>query len=102
MTRARNFRPRNRPVGQAMRVILGTTTRTQILEFCPGANVGCGSKQMGGTWVADPLDVRWVFLPSAPIGRCEVRNDGDWLVRHPEGDIEVMTDAEFNRKYVAE
>lgn len=94
MTRVLDFRPRNAKV-RAMRIILGVTTRTQILEFCPSANVGCGAE--GG--VADEKDIRWVSINNGPGIPANMDEDGDWLVLHSSGRYEFLSDTEFHAEY---
>jgi len=86
---------RTRPADvEALRVILGTTTRADIRNIVPGANVGGPTLDDGET------DLRWIFLPSAPEGQKEIRNDGDWIVNPPDGPAFVLTDKQFHERYV--
>lgn len=94
MTRVLDFRIRNAKV-RAMRIILGETTRTQIHEFCPTANVGCGTQ--GGT--VDEKDIRWVYVSNGVRGSGELGEDGEWLVQLPTGRFEFISDAEFHAEY---
>jgi hypothetical protein len=77
---------------EALRIILGTTTKDEIQAFVPGANVGYAGN--------DPKDIRWVCLFSAPEGQRDVQNDGDWIVSPPDGPAFVLTDKQFNERYV--
>lgn len=92
MTRVLDFRPRNAKV-RAMRIILGVTTRPQIVEFCPTANVGIpdGDKE--------EKDIRWVSINNGPGIPANMDEDGDWLVRLGSGRYEFRSDVEFHAEY---
>jgi hypothetical protein len=75
---------------EAMQVNIGTTTRQQIKAFCPHANVGA----------TDEVDVRWCYIVRKDGVSVEVRNSGDWIVKS-YGDYRILTDEEFNERYVA-
>ena len=83
-----------------MRIILGTTTRSEILAFCPTANVGI-------PWTADlkpgdEKDIRWAAVPSPTGPASEMLTDGDWLVELPDGGFSFMDDASFHARYEAD
>lgn len=94
MTELAKYRTRSADV-EALRVILGTTTRADIRKIAPGANVG------GPTVDDNETDLRWISLFSAPEGQRDVRNDGDWIVSPPDGPAFVLTDKQFNERYTA-
>ena len=77
---------------RALRVILGTTTRSDIRELV-NANVGIAND--------DEKDIRWVILFNAPEGLQELRNDGDWIVEPPDGPAYIITDQQFNERFTA-
>lgn len=79
---------------RAMRIILGATTRTEIRQFCPSANVGV----LVTDGVEQEKDIRWVYLPRE-ITRQELVDDGDWLVELPDGVYAFFSDYEFNLIY---
>jgi len=59
----------------ALQVIVGATSKADILSLCAQANVGVPG-------IADnhaSTDLRWVVIPT-PSGPVELR-DGDWIVR---------------------
>lgn len=95
MTRVLDFRPRNAKV-RAMRIIIGETTKSQILEFCPGANVGV-------PWRADltdSADIRWVLVSNGIDSKpAEMKQNGDWLVQLASGRYEMLSDTEFHTEY---
>lgn len=88
------YRTRSADV-EALRIILGTTTRADIRKIAPAANVG------GPTLDDDETDLRWICLMSAPEGQRDVRNDGDWIVSPPDGPTFVLTDQQFHERYTA-
>lgn len=92
MTRVLEFQARN-PKVRAMRIILGTTTKSQIMEFCPTANVGV--KMNGDT--PDDTDIRWLVAP----GGDSLTEDGEWLVHRPGSGYEFLDDTEFHARYEA-
>lgn len=95
MTRVLDFRPRNARV-RAMRIIIGETTKPQILDFAPEANVGVSVRN----GIDKETDIRWVVvsngLDSEPA---EMQENGDWLVRLGSGRYEFRSDAEFHAEY---
>lgn len=93
MTAIGKYRTRAADV-EALRVILGVTTRADIRKIAPGANVG------GPTLDDIETDLRWISLMSAPEGQRDVRNDGDWIVSPPDGPAFVLSDKQFNERYV--
>lgn len=99
MSRVLDFRIRN-PKVRAMRIILGETTRTQILEFCPTANVGCGTRD-GSSDDINEKDIRWVYVSDDVNGSGELGEDGEWLVQLPTFQFEFLSDTEFHLRYEA-
>lgn len=98
MSKVLDFKRRNSKV-RAMRIIIGETTRAQILAFAPEANVGVTMK----SGVPDDLDIRWVVVSNG-LNRepAEMTSNGQWLVETPEGIVETfdfMDDDEFHRMY---
>ena len=87
MSDAEIYWPRQVPV-HAMKFTLGVTTKSEILAFCPGANVGAP--------LEEERDIRWILLPTAVR---EYVVDGDWIVRLDDGAWKVMSDDEFTRRY---
>ena len=80
-----------RPVRvQALQIVLGDTTRTEILALCPAANVGvlCADGK------DDEKDIRWVVVPGG-----EMTADGDWLVAFPDGTFDIIADDQFRAAY---
>lgn len=86
------YRTRSADV-EAMRFILGVTTRSELKGFVPGANVGFAPN--------DETDIRWVCLFSAPEGQRDIENDGDWIVNPPDGPAFILTDKQFHERYTA-
>lgn len=85
-----------------MRIVLGTTTRTQIKEFCPRANVGV----LHEDGVDSETDIRWVHVPNGAGEGADLQADGDWLVEMPGGDrhrilYRILADSEFHHEYEA-
>lgn len=97
MTKVLTFKPRQQEV-RAMRIILGETTRTQILQFCPAADVGVLYKD----GVDHETDIRWAYVPYLGDHRVhEMSEDGEWLVKQSDGSFEFLSDAEFHARYEA-
>ena len=94
MSAVGKYRTRSADV-EALRIILGTTTRADIRKICAGANVGAP------TLDDDETDLRWISLFSAPEGQRDVQNDGDWIVNPPDGPAFVLADKQFNERYTA-
>lgn len=97
MSRVLDFRIRN-PKVRAMRIILGETTRTQIHEFCPHADIGV--RYQNGT--ADEKDIRWVYVADQEGDVEELSADGEWLVQLPTGRFEFLPDAKLHLRYEAD
>lgn len=80
----------------AMRLVLGTVTRSEIRDFCPRANVGV--LVVGG--VEQEKDIRWVYVPRTDGGQhAEMVDDGDWLIKLSDGTYTILSDHEFNLSY---
>lgn len=81
----------------AIRIIAGATSKSDILEFCPAANVGAPDN--------DPYDLRWIILPlgnNSLASDTDAANEGDWLIRHAAGDrfsYEVLSHEAFTARY---
>lgn len=98
MTRVLDFRPRNARV-RAMRIIIGETTRKQILDFAPQANVGVPMSFAVDENV-DYTDIRWLVVSNGLNHEpAEMRQNGDWLVQLASGRYEMLSDAEFHAEY---
>lgn len=83
-----------------MRIIVGETTKPQILEFCPGANVGIPWR--ADLSEADYADIRWVLVSNGIDNEpAEMKQNGDWLVQFASGRYEMLSDAEFHAEYEA-
>ncbi|AYN58118.1 hypothetical protein PBI_JUDY_48 [Arthrobacter phage Judy] len=85
---------------QAMRIILGATTRGQIRGFCPNANVGVKLERVDSELREDETDIRWVLVDNGKGRVSEMRHDGDWLVRESDESFVIMPDQEFSERYV--
>lgn len=69
---------RKKPVEiEAKQFILGTTTKSEMLEFCPKANIGAPE--------GDDLDIRW-FVIHTLEGDHEV-SDGDFVIKGVKGEF---------------
>lgn len=97
VSRVLDFRIRN-PKVRAMRIILGETTRTQILEFCPHADVGVRYRD----GVADEKDIRWLYVTDDEGDTEELSADGEWLIQLPTGRFEFLSDTELHLQYEAD
>ena len=64
----------------AVQILLGRTTKNDILAVCPHANVGVPALP-GGANDPSSTDLRWVVIPTAS-GPAEAGH-GDWIVRVP-------------------
>lgn len=72
---------RARPIEvDAVQILLGKTTKADILAVCPRANVGVPALPSGGDNPSS-TDLRWVVIPTAS-GPTEAGH-GDWIVRVP-------------------
>lgn len=76
----------------AVRVVLGVTTKADVLALCPSANVGVG----GCTDNPDSTDLRWAIVATS-TGPVPVL-DGDWIVALSTG-FEVLSDARFRARF---
>lgn len=69
---------RKKPVEiEAKQFILGTTTKSEMLEFCPEANIGAH--------IDNEKDVRW-FVIHTLEGDHNV-TDGDWIIKGVKGEF---------------
>ncbi|MFD6400718.1 hypothetical protein [Nocardia sp. NPDC060249] len=75
---------------EAVQFIHGASTRTDMLAFCPKANIGSPWED------TDDTDIRWFFVPCRGDG--EVR-DGDWILRATDGTYTVCREDDFARRY---
>lgn len=99
MTKVLSFKPRNAEV-RAMRIIIGETTRKQIQDFAPQANVGIPTPPKGGT--VDYTDIRWVVVSNGLDHEpAEMMENGEWLVQRPDGQYEFMSDTAFHTVFEA-
>jgi hypothetical protein len=97
MTEVRKLRTKPRRV-EALQIRLGETTRNEILEFCPRANVGVGSRHTSQGPVRDEADLRWIQVATGPWGRFEDVADGEWIIWDGEYHY-VHDDAEIARLF---
>jgi hypothetical protein len=81
---------------RAMRIVLGLTTKDEILAFCPRANVGVSAVD----GVENQKDIRWVTVPHLHIKVDEMQNDGDWIVQKAPDQFYILSDEAFHREYV--
>ena len=80
---------RTKPVEvEALQVVIGTVSRSQILAIAPTANVGT---------IFDDFDVRWVNV-EVSRGWIEVHDFG-WIVALPGGALEVHTNNTFRKLF---
>jgi uncharacterized protein YegP (UPF0339 family) len=65
---------------EAIRFILGVTTKGDILKFCPRANVGV-KVESPEEYAAenDSTDIRWIEIDGTTV------DDGEWLIKTSEG-----------------
>lgn len=85
------FRARPTEV-DALRIVLGVTTKADILALCPDANVGVpGHFDNHAT-----TDLRWVVIFTS--GGSVEAHDGDWIVSGPGG-YEVLSDAQLRARF---
>lgn len=91
MTAVIKLLPRQRPL-RAMRVMLGTTTKDDILGFCPRANVGHAGD--------DRKDIRWVAVPHNGDLWDRMGCDGDWIVEKAPGQFFIYSDTDLHREFV--
>jgi hypothetical protein len=99
VTRVIDIVPRQRPL-KAMRVLLGATTKTDILTFCPRANVGVSTKLDAGGFLDNERDIRWVMVPHNGELWDRLNNDGDWIVEKAPGHFFIYSDTDLHREYV--
>ena len=76
---------------RAMQFNLGKTTKREILEFCPEANVGAHGE---GRSLEDTVDLVWISLP----GNLEVI-DGDFIVQESDWSFSVWSADAFLRDH---
>lgn len=84
---------------QALQVLVGRTRRREILELCPGANVGVSVSYSPGIDKDDSTDLRWVVLPGG-VGSADGHVcDTEWIVRLPDGSLRIVADEDFADYY---
>jgi hypothetical protein len=86
----KRHRPRDIVV-HAMQLMLGTTTKQQILNFCPDANVGA----IGPS--PDSVDLRWVMIPTHD-GMLDAI-DGDYIIKSVTGGFFLRKPEHFKPEY---
>ncbi len=85
------YEPVNNKV-KALQIVLGTTTKREILDFCPGANVGTpGATEEESL---DSADLRWLYLSNG----LEEVYDSDYIVKDSDG-FYVRPAVEFEKTY---
>lgn len=83
---------------QALQVLVGRTSKREILAFCAGANVGVPYDPETGE---DSTDLRWVVLPGG-VGSADGHVcDTEWIVRLPDGSLRIVADEDFCDYYEA-
>lgn len=81
---------RKKPVEiEAKQFNLGITTKSEMLEFCPIANIGALDE--------DSTDIRWFVIPTLE-GDHEV-TDGDYIIKGVEGEFYPCKPSIFLKTY---
>ena len=84
------FTHRKKPVEiAAKQFILGTTTKAEMMEFCPVANIGAHTD--------NDKDIRWFVIPTLE-GDMEVRHL-DYVIEGVEGEFYPCKPAIFEKTY---
>lgn len=63
---------------EALEFRLGTTSKEDILQFCPTANVGT-------PWEGDQRDIRWLCIPT--LEGEMFTSDGDYIIKGVNGEF---------------
>lgn len=80
---------RKRPVTvEAEQFVLGKSTKSEMLAFCPIAQIGASH---------DETDIRWFLIPTLE-GDMEVR-DGDFIIKGIEGEFYPCKPGIFHATY---
>lgn len=87
----------------ALQFTLGETTKRQIVDFCPDANVGTVwtlEDQVG----LDSTDLRWVMVPVPDPDDAGCRayapcHDTSWILRGVTGEFFVVPDWRYQETY---
>lgn len=88
MAEAKQYR--KKPVViEAVQFVLGTSTKTEMLAFCPTANIGAPDN--------NDTDIRWFEIPTLE-GDMYV-SDGDWVIRGVAGEFYPCRDDIFRQTY---
>lgn len=80
---------------RAMQFRLGETTKSEIVSFCPEANVGIGSSN--GKMVE--TDIHWCAIFQRGVDVTVYVYDGDWIIRDRLGEYSKMEAYEFAMTY---
>ena len=84
----------------AMRFTLGTTTKREILDFCPDADIGV---KVNG-WLSedellDSTDLQWIIISGKGGEVAGYLRDGDWLLKGVTGRYFIREDDEYRQTY---
>jgi hypothetical protein len=81
---------RQKPVEiQAVQFIAGTSTKTEMLKFCPTANIGVPEN--------DETDIRWFVIPGTIVDLDVI--DRDWIIKRANGRFSVQDPELFAATY---
>lgn len=78
----------------ALQIVLGVTTKSDILALCPTANVGVPETANS----TDERDLRWIVVETS--GDLVEVNHGDWIVAI-DGGFEVLSDRRFRALFAS-
>jgi hypothetical protein len=83
---------------EALQFELGWTSRSEILDFCPIADIGVVAKSNGEI---DPgsVNIKWVCIPRPDGSYSGYLQDTDWLLKGVTGRYFVVTDEVFRHDY---
>ncbi|WP_043654583.1 hypothetical protein [Nocardia thailandica] len=73
---------------EAIHFRLGTSTKADLLAFCPDANIGAPNE--------DDTDIRWFIIGGPGGGEVQPNN---WILRTPNGTTTVLREDVFARLY---
>lgn len=103
---AERFRRRELAV-DGIQIVLGRTTRREVLDFCPDANVGAPGTDED-PYGYESSDLKWLTVPFVQ-SRYEAQHltgdstqpmrDGDWLLKDADGKYFAVSDEQIKRDF---
>lgn len=81
-----------------MQFKFGRTTKSDILNFCPGAYVGAQATRDDPDGMNSAVGIRWIEIPTIE-GTTMYVSDGDYIICGVEGEFYLCKPRIFKKTY---